>query len=195
MSKAICRDSGCVGHRDGSTEHPRRVSIAHIKVKANTGCLRTARGHPSYNGQSAFTLIELMIVLAILAILMALALPAYNTYVARSKVSECLHAAAAMKLSISEVAMTLPVGTFPADEVEAAINPGSMAGLEYCDAALYASTGVLTLQVDEAAVGVSGTIEMALVPAFAGTSQISWDCQPAGTTNTAIQYLPTGCRM
>ena len=78
--------------------------------------------------QQGFTLIELMIVIAILAILMALAVPTYTTYVARAKVAECLSAAGSMKMSIGQTAMTLPIGTFPADAAQAGINPGAMTG-------------------------------------------------------------------
>lgn len=142
-----------------------------------------------------FTLIELMIVMVILAVLMAIAVPTYNTFVARAKVSECLYNAAGMKTSITEVAMGLPLGTFPADADQALINPGAMANLDNCEAASYANTGVLTLPVDEAAVGVGGTIEMLLVPAFVGTSSISWNCQPGATSGDAMRYLPADCRM
>jgi type IV pilus assembly protein PilA len=151
--------------------------------------------HQPWSRQHGFTLIELMIVMAILALLMALAVPTYSTYVARAKVSECLHVAAAMKTSISEVAMGLPIGTFPADADQALINPDAMADLDYCDAGSYAASGVLTLAVNEAAVGVSGTIEMVLVPAFTGGGAITWNCQPGATSGDAIRYLPSDCKI
>ena len=69
------------------------------------------------NIQQGFTLIELMIVIAIVAILVALAVPAYQDYTIRAKVGECINAAAVPKLSISEYYET--VGTFPADLDEA----------------------------------------------------------------------------
>jgi len=143
--------------------------------------------------QQGFTLIELMIVMGVLAILLAIALPSYNAFVARGKVSECMNNATDMKLSISETTMSMNSGAFPADATIAGIEPVKMGDLQYCDAALYANTGVLTLQVDEAAVGVTGTIEMVLVPTFAGRS-IIWDCQPGATSSDALRYLPSVCR-
>ncbi len=63
--------------------------------------------------QQGFTLIELMIVIAIVAILVALAVPAYQDYTIRAKVGECINAAAVPKLQISEYFET--VGVFPDD--------------------------------------------------------------------------------
>ncbi len=73
------------------------------------------------NMQQGFTLIELMIVIAIVAILVALAVPAYKDYTIRAKVAECVNGAAVAKLQISEYCET--VGTFPADENAAGTLP------------------------------------------------------------------------
>jgi type IV pilus assembly protein PilA len=144
--------------------------------------------------QQGFTLIELMIVIAILAILMAIAVPVYSIYATRAKVSECLYVAAPMKLSISEVTMTLANGNFPADAAEAVIEPANIGNLDYCEAGTYSATGELTIPVDEAAIGATGTIEMVLQPTLGPNGNITWDCLPGATSADAIIYLPSSCR-
>ena len=67
--------------------------------------------------QKGFTLIELMIVIAILGILIAIALPAYQDYSIRTKNTECLNIAAALKLAIAEYRQS--EGSFPATEADA----------------------------------------------------------------------------
>ena len=184
-------------HRESETAVRRCAETCHGGCSWH--CHNTRRGAAASSGssnqrQQGFTLIELMIVIAILAILMAIAIPTYNMYVARAKVSECLHNAAPMKLAISETTLTIANGNFPANAAAAGIDPASMATLDYCEAATYAATGVLTLPVDEAAAGATGTVEFVLVPTFTVANQITWDCQPGATSGDAMRYLPPDCR-
>ena len=79
--------------------------------------------------QKGFTLIELMIVIAIVAILVALAVPAYQDYAIRAKVGECINAAAVPKLSISEYFET--VGVFPPDITAAGMAAQGIS--QYCE--------------------------------------------------------------
>ena len=76
-----------------------------------------------------FTLIELMIVIAIVAILVALAVPAYQDYTVRAKVTECVTGAAPIKLRISEYRQTMD--SWPPD-VDAAGAAAPAGQSEYC---------------------------------------------------------------
>jgi prepilin-type N-terminal cleavage/methylation domain-containing protein len=105
-----------------------------------------------------FTLIELMIVIAIVAILVTLAVPAYQNFTIRAKVAECVSNSAPVKTSISEFKQTM--GVFPANMDEAGIyNDRNNNISSFCEYYLYnnvrSPNGDFAVEVDMAAVASS----------------------------------------
>ena len=141
------------------------------------------------NVQQGFTLIELMIVIAIVAILVALAVPAYQDYTIRSKVAECVNGAAPTKLGVAEFRMQ---GTAWPSANEAGFITGSTGLSQWCLAQSYTSaTGVITINVNSN-VGVAG-ITATLTPEIAASGNVNWDC--ASTIAASLtKYLPSSCR-
>ena len=146
------------------------------------------------NNQKGFTLIELMIVIAIVAILVALAVPAYQDYTIRAKVAECVNGAAPLKLAVAEFRMT--DGTNYPTALEAGVTATSGVSTE-CLAWTYAgggaadATGAITVNVAPG-VGVAN-ISATLTPARTTDGIINWVCSNAGNVDTA-KYLPSTCR-
>ncbi len=136
--------------------------------------------------QQGFTLIELMIVIAIVAILVALAVPAYQDYTIRAKVSECINGAAPLKLAVSEYRMTDGSSWPTATQVGVTSTTGQST---QCDALTY-SSGVIT--VNAGSVGVSN-IKAKLTPTVTSNGIITWACTN-GATAALAKYLPSTCR-
>jgi type IV pilus assembly protein PilA len=132
--------------------------------------------------QKGFTLIELMIVVAIVGILAAIALPAYQDFIVRSKMSEALAAIAACKTSVAEYA-SAHSNALPADTDAA----GCSTTPTHYVAALAVAAGVIT--ATSQATGASAECVFQLTPA--GTGITSWT---ATFATCPSKYVPSSFR-
>lgn len=139
--------------------------------------------------QKGFTLIELMIVIAIIGILAAIALPAYQDYTARAQASECLTATAGIRADIG--VFYSEEGTLPTTASSATLDTtiGELEG-KYFGAGDIGWAGVGQLQCDFATgVHAGNSMTLEAIPNLAATQIASWECDGLDP-----RYLPSACR-
>ena len=143
------------------------------------------------NVQKGFTLIELMIVVAIIAILAAIALPAYQDYTIRSQVSEGAVLSDGAKTAVAEFYTNK--GYFPNSNVSAGLAAsGSIAGNYVIG--LSVSTGLLTAKYGNKASSKVTNSQLVFSAYSKGGGSIAWTCKAASSSPVPAKYLPTSCR-
>lgn len=149
--------------------------------------------------QQGFTLIELMIVIAIIGILAAVALPAYQDYTVRAKLSEVILAASSCRTTIEEVYQSASSG--PGANNWGCENASQSS--TYVNSIATNANGVVTVQatgINQLGANVNITLtpyidaNNAITAANIGSPVYKWVCGPAAANGVDVKYLPGSCR-
>jgi len=138
--------------------------------------------------QQGFTLIELMIVVAIIGILAAIAIPAYQDYTIRAQVSEGLNLSGGAKAAVTEFFQDR--GVMPATNTEAGLAAAADIEGKYVDNVAVAA-GVITVTYGNDAHTTIATNAITLTPNTASVGSVQWDCAGVGILP---KHLPAACR-
>jgi type IV pilus assembly protein PilA len=157
--------------------------------------------------QKGFTLIELMIVVAIIGILAAIAIPAYQDYTIRSQVSEGLAMAGAAKAAVAET--FAQTGTWPATNDAAGMGTDTSITGKYVNS-INVTDGLITITYGNQVNSNIATQTLSLRPSISANNDVVWTCgnatppsgisdpstgaSPSAATSIVNKYLPATCR-
>ncbi|MGZ8200599.1 MAG: pilin [Methylosarcina sp.] len=146
--------------------------------------------------QQGFTLIELMIVVAIIGILAAVAIPAYKDYTTRAKMSEVLVMMEPAKLAVAETVSSMgTLGTFiTAGGTEAEAGYEFPGATDYVNSITIAPSGTTAVVITAASIvpGATGNVLLTgtEIAGGNGSGQLTWDC----STSIDGKFMPVSCR-
>ncbi len=150
-------------------------------------CLNLTEQNMTRN-QLGFTLIELMIVVTIIGILAAVAIPMYLDYTVRAQISDGLSVAVGAKSAVTEYYQDR--GVFPTDNAQAGLSAANNITGEYVGSVTVASAVISIRYGNNANVQIDG--ETVILTAVDNLGSVSWSCASGGVIQG--KHLPTVCR-
>lgn len=143
--------------------------------------------------QKGFTLIELMIVVAIIGILAAIAIPAYQDYTIRAQVTEGLNLASSAKAAVSETFGSN--GTWPATNAAAGLSAATDIRGKYVTGIAIGAGGMITITYGGQANSVIAADTLTMTPYTSVSGDISWVCGDRGIAGTDGLTIATGAEI